>query len=182
MFALVLVILLLVGRAAAADDSRTAAQQALDKGDIAKAREILDNALKDNKDDADLHFRAARAARIAGAPDAAEQHLKECERQKKIERGVALERKLLRAQFAELRKVEEELKKNAAERDYPEAYLVLEALSLGYVRYFRYPDAFKCLNDWLERRPDDVRALLLRAEVWDHVSHDQWKAGRGLST
>lgn len=43
--------------------------------------------------------------------------------------------------------------------------LLLEALTWGYMKTFRLPEAVQSLEFWLKREPDNVQALLWRAEV-----------------
>ncbi len=166
--------------APASDDPLPAIQKALDKGDFSKALELLAEALKDKPDDVKLLFLAAQTARRSEAFEDAEKYLKECERLKTAAEGVALERKLLRAEFGDLWDVEDELLKACSRKDNPDSIFILEALSRGYLRAYRFSRASECLNEWLKRRPDSVQALLLRADVWDWLEEEGiWKTAKG---
>src|SRR5439155_24567809 len=77
---------------------------------------------------------------------------------------VTLERDLIRAQRGDVAGVENQLLR-FIEHDHPDTLLILEALCQGYIKSYRLPHALRCLERWLERRPDDVQALLWRAEV-----------------
>jgi len=114
---------------------------------------------------ASTHFRAGRTARRAGLYPEAEQHLAECQRlQGDSSLAVALEKLLLRAQSGDLNAVEESLWKYI-EKDKPETPLILEALARGYLRMLRSGAALRCLRMLLEREPNHIEALMMRAEI-----------------
>jgi predicted Zn-dependent protease len=109
---------------------------------------------------------AARAARLAGAFEEAEQHLRECQRERQPAGDeVVLEWALLRAASGDLGEVEPFLT-TRARKDPAEAPLIWEALAQGYLRTYRLLDALACLNQWLKRQPDCAHALALRGKVW----------------
>jgi predicted Zn-dependent protease len=77
----------------------------------------------------------------------------------------AFEWALLQASSGNVREVEEYLQKHV--NQYPEVGpLVWEALAEGYLRNYRNQDAMICLDTWLKRTPDDVRALELRGRTY----------------
>jgi predicted Zn-dependent protease len=78
--------------------------------------------------------------------------------------ALGLEHLLLQAQSGDISAVEETLWKYS-EKDKPEKSLVLEALARGYLRMLRSGAALRCLRMLLEREPDHIEALLMRAEI-----------------
>jgi predicted Zn-dependent protease len=137
---------------------------ALERRDLALARARLDSCLEVWPKSAEIRLLAARTARRAGAYDDAERHLKECQQLGWPPEEVHLERDLIRAQRGDLAGVEDQLVR-FVEHGHPDSLLILEALCQGYIQSYRLSQAFRCLQLWLERRPDDVQALLWRAEV-----------------
>jgi predicted Zn-dependent protease len=144
-------------------DYRLAAQ-ALERRDFSEARARLGSCLSVWPSSAELHLLAARTARRAGAYDEAEENLKQCQRLGWPADDIRLERDLGRAQRGDVDGLEDHLVSFVA-RDHPEAVLILEALCQGYIKTYRLSHASHCLELWLERRPDDVQALMWRAEV-----------------
>ncbi|HEY7312796.1 MAG TPA: tetratricopeptide repeat protein [Gemmataceae bacterium] len=114
---------------------------------------------------ASTHFSAGRSARRAGLYAEAERHLAECQRlQGGSSVALALEHLLLRAQSGDVNAVEDSLWKYV-EKNKPETPLVLEALARGYLRMMRAGAALRCLRMLLEREPDHIEALMMRAEI-----------------
>jgi tetratricopeptide (TPR) repeat protein len=174
---LVLVGTLTVGGAAAyragwhvwADRHWRAVPPALERRDFAAARAHLALCLRVWPDSAETHLLAARAARRAGAYDDAGQHLDACQRLGGDPTALALERTLLAAQQGDLAGGETFLLA-CLDQDLPDGVLILEALAQGYMKAYRMPDARRCLERWLERRPDDLQALLWHGWVMEHLS------------
>jgi predicted Zn-dependent protease len=113
------------------------------------------------------HLLASRAARRAGDYESANRHLREAERL--LPEGseeVALEWALLHASAGELSEAVEDYLLSRAEKSPSLAPLAWEALAEGYSRNYRIREAFSCLDRWLKRQPDNVRALSLRGDVW----------------
>ena len=109
---------------------------------------------------------ASRASREAGDLEDADLQLRECQR---IEEGsteeIAFEWALLQASYGNVREVEPYLQKQADQQ--PErAHLVWEALAEGYLQSYRILDAMSCLEHWIARDPDNVRALELRGKAF----------------
>jgi tetratricopeptide (TPR) repeat protein len=140
------------------------AEQAVEQRDFALARAELACCLRVWPNSAEVHLLAARTARRATSYDDAEQHLKECQRLGWPVEEIGLERDLISAQRGEVAGIEDQLVQCAV-HDHPNALLILEALCRGYIKTYRFPQALHCLELWLARRPDDVQALLWRAEV-----------------
>jgi Tfp pilus assembly protein PilF len=141
-----------------------AAQRAIEKRDFAEARTCLARCLQVWPNSAEVHLLAARTARRACAYDDAEEQLKECQRLDWPLEEIQLERDLIRAQRGDVTDIQDRLML-FAEHGHPNALLILEALCRGYLKTYRLAHASRCLELWLERRPDDVQALLWRAEV-----------------
>jgi tetratricopeptide (TPR) repeat protein len=166
------------------DNPLPAIQKALDRADFTRARDLLAKALKDKPDDAKLLFLSARTARRADAFEEAEKHLKACDRLKASAEGVALERTLIRAQSGDPKEVEGELAKEAENGKNGDANLILEALGRGNIHVFRFSRALEHLNRLLDRAPDNIPALMVRARIWDRAAAENWgnKPGRHPNT
>jgi tetratricopeptide (TPR) repeat protein len=117
---------------------------------------------------ASTHFLAGRTARRADLYEEAEQHLKEAKRLEGDASGsaapIALEFLLLQAQSGDIGPVEDVLWGYVA-KEKPETPLILEAMARGYVRMLRLGTAMRCLRMLLEREPDNIEALVLRAWI-----------------
>ncbi len=125
--------------------------------------------------DARAHLLACRAARRAEEYEEAQQHLSAAQRLQGPSDETVLEWALLRGSMGLLDDVEEYLLDRA--RQHPEqAPLVWEALAEGYARLYRILDALACLDRWLARHPDDVRALTLRGNVYWQLARSQQAA------
>jgi tetratricopeptide (TPR) repeat protein len=111
------------------------------------------------------HVQATRAARLAGDLEEAEKHLSLSQRLEKTDSPEQmLEAALIRAETGDLDAVEPYLEARR-EADPAEAPFICAALAQGYSRMYRIRDALSCLNGWLQRHPDEIEALFLRAEV-----------------
>lgn len=118
------------------------------------------------KDSSTVHLLASRAARQDGDLETADRELRICQR---LSGGAtnetAFEWALLQAAAGNVREVDEYLQKQINHS--PDAGpLVWEALVEGYLRNYRAPDAKACLETWLKRNPNDVRALELRGRTY----------------
>jgi tetratricopeptide (TPR) repeat protein len=145
-----------------------AAHRALERRDYALALEHVTACLESRPDSFEAHFLAARRARLALDYREADRHLREFRRLGGVKEMFDLERQLARAQRGDLARVAGPLLL-FAQRDHPESLQILEALSRGHLQEFRLEEALRCLGLWLERRPDDVQALLWRGKVWERV-------------
>lgn len=77
----------------------------------------------------------------------------------------AFEWALIQAAAGNFAEVEEYLQKRA-EQAPEQAPVVWEALIEGYLRVFRAPDAMACVNLWLRKQPENIRALELRGKTF----------------
>jgi Flp pilus assembly protein TadD len=175
---LFLAALLLCGAAAAAAAHlRTwhhyqAAQSALDHYHFAEARSHLDIALRAWPNSWGLHLLAARAARLDGDAEQAQQHLHYCQHVQPNHPAVLLEWALLRAQFGELETVEGYLL-DQLQRGSAQATLIQEALIEGHLRTYRIGPALASVEDWLKRQPDDTQARFLHGCIWLQIERPQ---------
>ena len=116
--------------------------------------------------DVTAHLLAARAARQRERLDEAEQHLLQAQReQRKTSADVLFEWALHRATLGDLKQTELYLQA-LTQTESEDTFLAYEALAEGYRRNYRIPRALFLFDQWLKRRPNDVRALLLRGRLW----------------
>jgi tetratricopeptide (TPR) repeat protein len=140
-----------------------AARQALDRRAWTAAREHLEECLRAWPDSPEAHRLAARAARRLELLDEAQEHLDACERlQSEETHAVQVERALLRVHRGDLAGAEKFLRACVA-RDDPDTVEILDVLSAALIIDYRVPEAHRCLDELLRRRPDDFDALVRRA-------------------
>jgi predicted Zn-dependent protease len=144
------------------------ARQAIAKHDIDNAEDLLAQCAQDWPDSPEVLHLAAQTSRRAGHYDKAARYLKDYRRAGGLPDIVELENALRRAQQGDLATVEPSLVP-AAQKDHPDAPLVLEALARGYLKSYRLSEALDCLTLLLERDPDNVQAILWRADL-----HERW--------
>jgi tetratricopeptide (TPR) repeat protein len=111
---------------------------------------------------ASTHLLAARIARLRGSYSEAERHLSRCEQLGGTSDQLQLEWLLLRCQQGEVDELAPGLLA-AVDHNHPESVAILEALAAVYMRQLRYVEARNCLDRWIERAPDSVRALDYRS-------------------
>jgi tetratricopeptide (TPR) repeat protein len=112
-----------------------------------------------------VHFLAARTARRARLFDEAEEHLRLCQKGHWDEDAVTLERTLLLTQRGD--GSFEPYLRDRVERGDPDALLILEVLIQRSLDGYRLWQALWDLNQYLQRKPDDLQALLGRGKVWE---------------
>jgi predicted Zn-dependent protease len=112
-----------------------------------------------------VHLLACRAAWQAGDLGAAVAELRAAQQLTGATDETAFEWALLQAAGGNVREVEEYLQRRA-DQNPAAGPLVWEALAVGYLRIYRTLDAMSCLNHWLKREPDNVRALELRGQTY----------------
>jgi Tfp pilus assembly protein PilF len=174
---LLLLALAVAGGAVAWSDYQfRAARRALRGGDAADALAHARLGLRVRPGSAEGHLLAARAERQGGNYAEAERELQECVRvQKGATEATQLEWLLLRAQRGEADDVAAGLW-YCVENDHPETTAILEALARAYMHQFRLGPALACLDRWLAREPDCVRALDWRGWVRERL--EQREAAR----
>jgi tetratricopeptide (TPR) repeat protein len=155
------------GRRLWLDHLYRAAEAAHERRDFDTALDCLTRYLEADPSSGRAHFLAARAARRAARWDEAEAHLAACQRLDVPKDALALERVLMNVQRGD--PSGEPYLRERIDQDHPDTPLILEVLIDEYVRTYRLWDALDALNDFLKRRPDDVKALLGRAYVWERM-------------
>lgn len=108
------------------------------------------------------HLLAARAARGAGQPGLAGEHLEACRRLGGRADRIVLERYLLRAQQGDLAEVEKKLLALVRRHD-PDTPLILEVVTERWLREYRFEEAGPLLALWRELRPDDPEPIIRQA-------------------
>jgi predicted Zn-dependent protease len=149
------------------DPRLAAAERALERHDYAAAYEQLRDCLRRRPDDPRLLFLAARTARRAGLYDQAEKHLAACQRLQGKSDAITLERALARLQRGDA-DAEPYLTARVEKGD-PDTLLIWEVLIQYYLDSYQLFKARDCLDRYLERRPDDVHALMGRGYIWERL-------------
>lgn len=130
------------------------------------ARKSLAICLRTWPDRPDLLFLASRAARQSGDIVNADAMLRACQRANGgTSDEIAFEWALLQATAGNVEEVEEYLVRQT-DRDPRAGPLAWEAITQGYLRVYRSPDAMRVLDHWLTVDPDNVRALELRGQTY----------------
>lgn len=141
-----------------------AAKHELERYHIVEARQHLDKCLAAWPRSTETHLLAAQAARQAEDLDAADHHLDQFLRfgGNKTDDRIVLERILLRAQRGDIDTVLPFCQQLVTDW-HPSWGLVLEALALSFKRVYRTQELDLCLDTWLQRDPDNLRALTILA-------------------
>jgi tetratricopeptide (TPR) repeat protein len=113
--------------------------------------------------DPDVLLLAARAARRARAYDECELALNKYRQVRGLDEAYSFEQLLLTAE----RDVDQvaAVCRRHVEQGHPDAPLILEALTRGYLRQYRLSEARFCLDLWLGTQPDNPHALCLDGEL-----------------
>jgi tetratricopeptide (TPR) repeat protein len=143
-----------------------AAEQALQGHDLATARRHLERSRKVWPWNERAQFLAARTARRLDDCATAERLLTAYEQSHGSDAETRLEWQLLGVQQGDLADSERELRLRVRDNS-PDANLILEALTKGYLNTFQWSDAMACLDLLLERQPAHAPALVLRARALD---------------
>jgi tetratricopeptide (TPR) repeat protein len=150
-----------------------AARRALDRYRLAEAQEHLTHCLQIWPSSFETHLLAAQTARRLGDYEAADQHLARCQEIRgALAPEVELEQVLIRAQRGGMDSVTPYLR-SLVEEDHPATPLILEALIRGYMRAFRYGDAYALVSLWQDRWPDDIEANIFGGFVNEQVGSQQ---------
>jgi predicted Zn-dependent protease len=125
--------------------------------------------------DADAILLAARAARRAGRYAEAESLLEKYQQARGLDSAGSFEQLLLSVE----RRVDQSAETcwRHVEQGHPDAPLILEALTRGYLRQYRLAEARACLNRWLLSEPDSVQAACLEG-----LFHLDYAHARGAAT
>jgi tetratricopeptide (TPR) repeat protein len=149
------------------------AEEALKRGDFARASVALDAYLEARPSSPEGHFLAARTARRTRSYKKALVHLRKAEQLGWSADALAFERLMVRAQQGDLSEIEEELQR-VADLDQPEGALALEALTLGYMATVRLGRGLDSVERLLKRNPDHLEAQLWKG--WLLVQTKMWQA------
>jgi tetratricopeptide (TPR) repeat protein len=143
------------------------AEKALEQRAYEDALWHVESYLRMKPNQARAHFLAAQAARRLQRYDKATDHLHACRLCGWDPEAIDLEHTLIALQRGEAG-VEPVLWSRVRNGD-PHTLPILEVLIQYYLDTYRLNRALECLNNYLERRPDDLHALLGRAYVWERM-------------
>jgi tetratricopeptide (TPR) repeat protein len=140
------------------------AQQAIDYFDLPLAQEHLKKCLQVWKSSGETEFLMARTCRRADDLDAARDHLKKAKALNWVDQQIQLEYLLIQGQTVLLPWVEERLKGLLKEGHQDDRY-ILEALTLGCLKWNFYKKAYQWATVWVEQHPDDWEGNFYYAQV-----------------
>jgi predicted Zn-dependent protease len=167
--ATVLVVLGLIAPHAWAWSRLRAARAALASHHPEEARAALDSCRRVwgwDKSPA-IHLAACRACWQTDDLEGAVRELRAAQRLTgKATEETAFEWALIQATAGNMTEVEPYLQRRADKSPGADGPVVWEALAAGYLRIYRTLDAMACLNHWLGRDPNNVRALELRGQTY----------------
>ena len=144
---------------------------ALDRQDYLKAWDHVEKALNGRPGSADLHLLAARVARQNDRMEEARLHFERCyELQHGISEPLQIERMMLAAQTGRAETVLEPLY-DYVRKDHPLSPLILEALCMGFRQLRSGNVAAYFANQWLQREPDNVQALICRGVCFGEMGN-----------
>jgi tetratricopeptide (TPR) repeat protein len=150
-----------------------AAQRAFERYRLPEAREHLEHCLQVWPSKFEIHLLAARTARRLGDLEAAELHLGRCQEIRGVSAPeVELEQILIRAERGGMDTVMPYLR-SLVEDEHPDTPLILEAMSRGYMRAFRYGDAYALVSLWQDRWPDDIEANLFLGYINEQIGSQE---------
>jgi tetratricopeptide (TPR) repeat protein len=112
--------------------------------------------------DPDVLLLAARAARRARVYGDAERCLEKYQQLRGTDEAGSLEQLLLSAQRDPDAKAD--VCQRYVEKERPEAPLILEAVTRGYLEHYRVAETRGCLGRWLEAQPENPQALCLQGQ------------------
>lgn len=143
----------------------TEGEQAIEKREYARAREMLDRYLTERPADARARLLAARAAREVRAYDDAREHLRRCRADGGEPEAIVVEESLLDVLLGDERPLA--TLRERARRDDDLALVILEVLVQRDLDTYQLGSALDGFTRYLSRRPDDLHALLGRGFVWE---------------
>jgi tetratricopeptide (TPR) repeat protein len=152
------------------------ARSELEQHHYAKAEQHIAACLRVRPRSALAHVLAARIDRRQGHFTKALEHLNEAQHLLGIADAIDLERLMLKAEAEDVNPLEhytlKYLKEHSEEgkianleplKEHPDGLAIVEALSRGYLKQYRYPEAWACIQTWVRWRPSDTEALYCRA-------------------
>jgi predicted Zn-dependent protease len=141
-----------------------AAQQAADRQDWRAAAGLLKEALIQWPDRPDFHLLAARVERRLDHHDEAKRHLDAYQTLQGETSDLKVERALLRVYTGGLSEVETFLRERIQKND-PATTEILDTLAAAYELNYRDAEAQRCLDQLLQRQPDNFHALVRRGRT-----------------
>jgi tetratricopeptide (TPR) repeat protein len=153
------------------------ARAALIRRDYEAARGSLFRYLKARPNSAEAHLLLAQLDRRANDYAGAASHLDACERLGGPSDAVVLERALAAIQNGVYNPELDRLCYEHLKRADSDQFLILEALSQGFVKTYRLKEALACLQRMLVLQPDSSYALRRRAWIYSQwEQHDRAEA------
>jgi predicted Zn-dependent protease len=157
--------LYLPGRLLWAEFQYRSAESAFEDREFDQARLYLEDYLEAYPNSHDGHFLLAQTSRRAGFFDEAEVQLDICEYLRGESEASARERALVRMQQGDLSPETGLLRQLEGREGEAVEDLILEAVVRGYQKNYLIGKMKACLAAWLERKPDNIYALLQRGWV-----------------
>jgi tetratricopeptide (TPR) repeat protein len=157
----------LLGRHLWANAQLQAAQEALDRGQVAQARVYLLRCLRVHPEDPDVLFLLGRAARRAGDYDGAGDYLRRAKQAGGEPERIKLEWLLQDVQRGQAGQAEPMLWAYV-DNDHPDAVDILEALARGYLATYRLDEARKAVDALTRLQPEHAPAWVLRGKALYH--------------
>ena len=168
--ALVLLALLGLGVWLIVDEIRAGARfreavAAIDNDDVKAARILIDRALQKWPDSGEVHFYAARAARLDGAYRVARDHLNDAEKHGWVEEAIVVERFLLQFLMGETNAKIESYLMQCLSANHPYSRWIAEVLTPAFYANFRLAEANGCAEKWVEHSPKTARAWAMLGDI-----------------
>jgi tetratricopeptide (TPR) repeat protein len=153
---------------------RRAARSELARYHYPQAFRHLQVCLRIWPDDPEVLLMAARATRRAGNHDEAEHLLKKYQQIRGLDEAGSFEQLLLYAE----RRVDQaaDICWRHVEQCHPDTPLLLEALTVGYLRQYRLKEAGMCLNRWRDSEPDNAQMHCLEGLFFLEYVHSRTRA------
>jgi Tfp pilus assembly protein PilF len=148
-----------------------AAQTALRSRAYDRAEVELVRHLDFRPDSGEGHFLLGQLARRSGRVARAGHHLRACRDLGYPGDALRLEWDLLHVQDGDFTGGVEGSLRRCLDQQHPDSFLILEALSQGYTKTYRLREARDCLDQMLDREPDNVYALVRRGWVLERLGH-----------
>ena len=155
---------LIVGELRAGSRFR-AAVTAIDNHDVKNARQLLDQVLRKWPDSGEVHFFAARAARLEGAYRVARDHLSDASKYGWVEEAIDVERSLLQFLNGESSQKAESYLIHCLNMNHPDSHWIAEVLTPVYYANFRLAEANDCAEKWVEHAPKSAKGWALLGDI-----------------
>ena len=142
-----------------------AAVTAIENDDVKAARTLLDRALQKWPDSGEVHFYAARAARLDGAYRVARDHLNDAAKYGWVEEAIEVERSLLQFLMGETNSKIESYLMQCLSLNHPDSRWIAEVLTPAFYANFRLVEANGCAEKWVEHAPKSARAWAMLGDI-----------------